>query len=422
MPVVLGAIADDFTGATDLANNLVRAGMRTVQAIGIPDVNFDPGDADAIVVALKSRNCLVPKAIDESLAALDWLQVQGARQIFFKYCSTFDSTDKGNIGQVADALLEALDDDFVVMCPAFPTTGRTVYQGYLFVGNRLLNESGMENHPLNPMTDADLVRVLARQSTGKVGLLDFATLQKGSAAAIDKIEGLRAAGCRYAICDTLEDQHLAVIAAAIVEHRLVTGGSGIAQALPQEYRRLGWLQPIADAGQLSRIEGPSLVVSGSCSKATLGQIEHFRSRHETFALDPLLLAENADLVEQAVIWARQRLGNQPVLVYASAPPEQVREAQEKLGVECAGHLVESALARIAQELIAAGVRRLVVAGGETSGAVISALGVTSLRIGHQIDPGVPWTETQVAGQTIAVALKSGNFGAEDFFSRSFQVL
>jgi uncharacterized protein YgbK (DUF1537 family) len=247
-------------------------------------------------------------------------------------------------------------------------------------------------------------------------------LQKGPAAAIDKLGELRTAGCRYAICDTLEDCHLNVIAAAIAEHRLVTGGSGIAQALPAEYRRLGWLQPIADAGQLSRIEGPALVVSGSCSKATLGQIEHFKASHETFCLNPLALAEDAGLVEQAIDWACQRLTDKPVLIYASAPPEQVRESQAKLGVEQAGHLVEAALARVAHELVGAGVRRLVVAGGETSGAVISALGVTMLRIGHQIDPGVPWTETHVAGQKLAVALKSGNFGAENFFSRSFQVL
>jgi len=422
MPVVLGAIADDFTGATDLANNLVRAGMRTVQAIGVPGESYDPGEVDAVVVALKSRNCPAIDAINESLAALKWLQGQGARQIFFKYCSTFDSTDKGNIGQVADALLAALGDDFAVMCPAFPTTGRTVYQGYLFVGNLLLNECGMENHPLNPMTDASLVRVLERQSTGEVALLDFATLQQGANAAIDKIRELKAAGFRYAICDTLEDSHLDVIAAAIAEHRMVTGGSGIAQALPGEYRRLGWLQPIADAGELSEITGPALVLSGSCSKATLGQIEHFKASHETFALDPLSLAEDASLVDQAIDWARQRLSDKPVLIYASAPPERVKEAQNKLGIERAGHLVEAALARIARELVVAGVRRLVVAGGETSGAVISALGVTSLRIGHQIDPGVPWTETQVDGQMLAVALKSGNFGTENFFSRSFEVL
>jgi len=422
MPVVLGAIADDFTGATDLANNLVRAGMRTVQAIGVPGEGYDPGEVDAVVVALKSRNCPVKDAINESLAALKWLQGQGARQIFFKYCSTFDSTDKGNIGQVADALLAALGDDFAVMCPAFPTTGRTVYQGYLFVGDLLLNECGMENHPLNPMTDASLVRVLQRQSTGEVGLLNFATLQQGANAAIDKIRELKSAGFRYAICDTLEDIHLNVIAAAIAEHRMVTGGSGIAQALPGEYRRLGWLQPIADAGKLSEITGPALVLSGSCSKATLGQIEHFKASHETFALDPLSLAEGADLVDQAIEWARPLLGDKPVLIYASAPPEKVREAQMKLGIEEAGHLVEAALARVADELVSVGVRRLVVAGGETSGAVISALGVTSLRIGHQIDPGVPWTETLVDGQRLAVALKSGNFGAENFFSRSFEVL
>jgi uncharacterized protein YgbK (DUF1537 family) len=422
MSIVLGAIADDFTGATDLANNLVRAGMRTIQVIGVPGKDFSPGDADAVVVALKSRSCPAAEAVAESKAALLWLRAAGARQIFFKYCSTFDSTDQGNIGPVADALLESLEDDFAVMCPSFPTNKRTVYQGYLFAGDRLLNESGMENHPLNPMTDADLVRVLSRQTEGKVGLLDFATLQQGAAAARARIATLRNHGYRYAICDTLEDPQLETIAAAIAEHKLVTGGSGIAQALPAEYRRLGWLEPVNDAGRLSPISGPALIVSGSCSKATLGQIAHFAELREAFALDPLTLARGGDQVAEAVAWARPRLGEKPVLVYASAPPESVRQAQEQLGVELAGQLVEQALARITKELVGAGVRRLIVAGGETSGAVVSALGIHSLRIGHQIDPGVPWTETRVCGNTIALALKSGNFGGEDFFSRAFEVL
>ena len=422
MAIVLGAIADDFTGATDLANNLVRAGMRTVQVIGVPPADFNTAKADAVVVALKSRSSPVAEAVADSTAALAWLRQAGARQIFFKYCSTFDSTDQGNIGPVADALLEALKDDFAVMVPAFPTNKRTVYQGYLYAGDRLLNESGMEHHPLNPMVDADLVRVLGRQTSGRVGLLDFATLRKGAEAVRDRLVCLRVEGYRYAICDTLEDAQLEEIAAAVSEHPLVTGGSGVAQFLPAEYRRMGWLQPVADAGHLAEIAGPALVVSGSCSQATLGQIAHFSTDHETFAIDPLTLAEGRDQAAEAVDWARGRLGDKPVLIYASAPPERVREAQERLGVERAGELVEQALARVARELVAAGVRRLVVAGGETSGAVVSALGVKSLRIGHQIDPGVPWTETSVDGPPLALALKSGNFGGETFFRKAFEVL
>ncbi len=422
MSIVLGAIADDFTGATDLANNLVRAGMRTIQVIGVPDKDFNAGDADAVVVALKSRSCPAAEAVADSRAAFQWLRAAGARQYFFKYCSTFDSTDHGNIGPVADALLEELADDFAVVCPSFPTNKRTVYQGYLFAGDRLLSESGLENHPLNPMSDADLVRVLSRQTKGKVGLLDFATLQQGSDAASARLTQLRAAGCRYAICDTIEDSQLDVIAAAISEHKLVTGGSGIAQALPAEYRRLGWLQEISNAGQLSKITGAKLIVSGSCSQATLGQISHFKQNHQAFSLDPLTLASGEDQAAEAITWAQQNLGDKPLLVYASAPPEAVREAQKQLGVEQAGQLVEQALARVACELVTAGVRRLIVAGGETSGAVVSALAVRSLRIGHQIDPGVPWTETTVDGENIALALKSGNFGGEDFFSRAFEVL
>lgn len=425
MSLVLGAIADDFTGATDLANNLVRAGMRCIQTIGVPDHALDVADVDAVVVALKSRSCPVEQAVNDSLAALAWLQAQGARQLFFKYCSTFDSTPRGNIGPVADALLEQVRGDQTVMVPAFPVNGRTVYQGHLFVGDRLLNDSGMQHHPLNPMTDADLVRVLGRQTPHPVGLLAHATLARGTEAAQARLAELRREGVRHVICDTLDDNDLAVLAETLADLPLVTGGSGLGQTLPGAYRRRGWLAPVANAGQLATPSGAALVLSGSCSRATLGQVEHFLHGHEGFALDPLALAEGDARIEEALVFARQRLSETtPVLIHASAAPERVEQAQQRLGAAQAGELVERAMARLARELVGAGVGRLVVAGGETAGAVVSALGVSELRIGEQIDPGVPWTQTYVAGRAapLSLALKSGNFGGENFFTRAFAVL
>lgn len=425
MAIVLGAIADDFTGATDLANNLVRAGMRCVQVIGVPTAETDIGDIDAVVVALKSRSCPAGEAVKESLAALEWLQAQGARQIFFKYCSTFDSTDAGNIGPVSDALLERLGAAQTVMVPAFPVNGRTVYQGHLFVGDRLLSESGMEHHPLNPMTEADLVRFLSRQTPHPVGLAARPVLARGADATRAHLRSLAEQGVRHVICDTLDEQDLEVIAEAVVDMPLVTGGSGLGQALPRQYRRRGWLEDVADPGWLAPSSGGALVLSGSCSRTTLGQVDHFLEHHPGFALDPLALAEGESHLAEALAFARAQLaGGGPVLVYASADAERVKAAQTALGAERAGRLVEEALGRLATQLVEEGVRRLVVAGGETSGAVVSALGLRILRIGEQIDPGVPWTQTPREGQgePLSLALKSGNFGGVDFFTRAFEVL
>ena len=425
MSIVLGAIADDFTGATDLANNLVRAGMRCVQAIGVPTVEADVGDVDAVVVALKSRSCPAGEAVTESLAAMEWLQARGARQIFFKYCSTFDSTNAGNIGPVADALLERLGSAQTVMVPAFPANGRTVYQGHLFVGDRLLNESGMEHHPLNPMTDADLVRFLRCQTPHAVGLAARPVLARGADATRRHLDELAAQGVRHVICDTLDEQDLEVLAEALVDYPLVTGGSGLGQALPEQYRRRGWLDEVAEPGRLSTATGGALVLSGSCSRATLGQIDHFLEHHPGFALNPLALVEGESHLDEALAFAREQLSDGgPVLVYASADPERVKEAQAALGVERAGEQVEQAMGQLARTLVDEGVGRLVVAGGETSGAVVSALGIRQLRIGGQIDPGVPWTQAPLAGRAapLSLALKSGNFGAEDFFTRAFTVL
>jgi uncharacterized protein YgbK (DUF1537 family) len=425
MPFLLGAIADDFTGATDLANTLVRQGMRTVQLIDVPDTATTLPDADAIVVALKSRTIPAADAMRQSLAALDWLRRAGARQILFKYCSTFDSTDAGNIGPVADALLDALagapGDDFTVFCPAFPENGRTIYKGYLFVGDVLLSESGMRDHPLTPMRDPSLVRVLQRQTRHKVGLVPYATVAKGADAIRAAFAALRRDGFRHAIVDAVGDGDLLALGAAVADLKLITGGSGIALGLPENFRRAGLLARAQSADALPIVRGLAAVISGSCSPATLAQVAAMRAQRPVFDIDPLALAGGADVVGAALDFAARELGSGPLLISASAPPEQVRAVQEKLGRDRAGTLVETALAAIASRLVERGVRRLVVAGGETAGAVVKALAVKGLRIGPQIDPGVPWTAS-LGEKPLLLALKSGNFGGTDFFLRSFSVL
>jgi uncharacterized protein YgbK (DUF1537 family) len=420
MGVLFGAVADDFTGATDLANTLVRNGMRTVQLTGMP-ADADPvPDADAIIVALKSRTIPAADAVAQSLAALDWLRRKaGVRQVLFKYCSTFDSTDAGNIGPVADAMLDALGGDFTIFCPAFPENGRTIYKGYLFVGDVLLSESGMRDHPLTPMRDPSLVRVLQRQTTRKVGLVPYPSVAKGRDAIAEAIAGLRKNGFHHAVVDAIADRDLAEIGAATKDLPLITGGSGIAIGIPENFRRAGLLAANPRADTLPTLPGMEAVISGSCSTATLAQVEHMRASRPVFEIDPLRLAKGEDQAGAALAFAKACLAEGPVLIYASAPPERVRDAQQRLGRERAGALVEEALAAVARGLVEAGVRRLVVAGGETAGAVVSALGVKALQIGPQIDPGVPWTAS-LGTPRLALALKSGNFGGPDFFTRALK--
>ena len=431
MSVLLGCIADDFTGATDLAGTLVRAGMRSVQMIGVPAAPaqaLDAGalDAEAVVIALKSRTIPAEEAVAQSLAALDWLRAAGCRQFFFKYCSTFDSTDRGNIGPVAEALLDALAADFTIACPAFPKNKRTVFKGHLFVGDVPLDESGMQDHPLTPMTDPNLVRVLARQSRSRVGLVPFDEVRAGLAAIAQAFAALRAEGVRLAIVDALDEEDLIRIGRACAELPLITGGSGIAIGLPENFRAAGLLGDPAEADALPRVEGASAIVSGSCSRATRQQVRIAAEQCPSLRIDPLALAAGEDLVTAALAWAGPRLDGAPVLIYATADPDSVTRAQDRLGAERAGALIEDALARIAEGLVAAGVRRLVVAGGETAGAVVGRLGIAGLRIGPEIDPGVPWTTslgtTSLGASPLALALKSGNFGAPDFFLKSFEAL
>jgi 3-dehydrotetronate 4-kinase len=412
----LGCIADDFTGATDLANNLVRAGMQVVQTIGVPAAPVT--GADAVVVALKSRTIAAAEAVAQSLAALRWLRGQGCRQFYFKVCSTFDSTPQGNIGPVAEALLEELGASFCCVTPAFPENGRTVFKGHLFVGDVLLSESGMRNHPLTPMTDANLVRVMQAQSRGRVGLIDHGVVRGGAAPIHARIQQLQAEGVRFAVVDAIANEDLMHLGRALADAQLVVAGSGVAIGLPQNHG----LHPSSVAAALPKPQGTRAVVSGSCSVATNQQVADFIARGgAAFAIDPLRIAAGEDLVREALAWAAGRLGPQPVLVYSSAQPEAVRSVQQQVGAGDAGAMVERTLAAIAKGLVEHGVGELVVAGGETSGAAVQALGVQQLRIGPQIDPGVPWCHAMATacGTPVHLALKSGNFGSADFFSKAF---
>ncbi|MET3465489.1 3-oxo-tetronate kinase [Variovorax atrisoli] len=419
--LVLGCIADDFTGATDLANNLVRAGMRVVQAIGVPEGPLD-ADVDAVVVALKSRTIAPAEAIAQSLEALRWLQSQGAKQIYFKYCSTFDSTPQGNIGPVTEALMDAMGCDFTIATPAFPDNKRTVFKGYLFAGDVLLNESGMQNHPLTPMTDPNLVRVLQAQCTRKVGLVDYAVVARGAAAIEERIAQLKAEGVSIAIVDAVSNDDLLRMGPALAKMPLVTAGSGVAIGLPANFG----LAPSSQASELPRAGGKSAVVSGSCSLATNRQVLDFIQRGgAALAIDPLRIAAGVDVAAEALAWAAPLIDKGPVLVYSTAEAGAVKSVQGRLGVEEAGAMVERTIAAIARGLVERGVHRLVVAGGETSGACVQALGIAQMQIGPQIDPGVPWCHARSEAAPEAglhIALKSGNFGSDDFFTKAFTVL
>ena len=378
-------------------------------------------------MALKSRTHRTGRRGSRSRsAALRWLLVAGVRQVYFKYCSTFDSTPEGNIGPVTDALLDALGQDFTIACPAFPQNQRTVFMGHLFVGDALLGDSPMRHHPLTPMTDANLVRVLQPQTRRKVGLVAWDVVARGPAAIVERFAALRADGVGLAVVDAISNDDLMKIGLAVAGMRLVTAGSGIAIGLPQNWRATGELRAEARTDALPPASGPRAVVSGSCSSATNAQVAAFRAAGgAAFAIDPLALASDRDVVGDALRWAEPLLPTGPVLVYATAAPERVAAVQAALGAARAGALVEEALARVATGLVERGVRSLVVAGGETSGAVVQALGIRQLAIGPQIVPGVPWTAARLPASGAAplhVALKSGNFGGPDFFREAFDAL
>ncbi len=420
--MLLGAVADDLTGATDLALMIARQGMKTVQVIGVPKPGADFGDAQAVVVALKSRTIPAAEAVALSLRSAERLKAAGAEQIFFKYCSTFDSTDAGNIGPVADALLAFTGSDLAIVCPAFPATGRTIYRGHLFVGDLLLSDSSMKDHPLTPMRDASLVRVLQRQTPSPVGLVPLEVVEAGPEALREAFDRARRAGTRYVVVDAVRDAHLRTIGAAAAGMALVTGGSGLAMGLPGNFVKTGRLVPRTPADRMRAPPGRAVVLAGSCSAATRGQVQAAIDQGiPAFQLDALAIAENRITAQQVADWAEGQPADRAPLVYSSADPSVVRAVQDKLGVERSGALVEDLLADVARRLAARGFTRFLVAGGETSGAVVAALGVQALEIGPEIDPGVPWTRS-IGSPDLALALKSGNFGTPDFFLKAWRVL
>jgi uncharacterized protein YgbK (DUF1537 family) len=417
---VLGVIADDFTGATDVAGMLVQAGMNTLLAIGVP-ADHGALDADAVVVALKSRTTPAADAVRDALVALERLRAAGCRRFYFKVCSTFDSTPRGNIGPVAEALMAALGADFAIACPAFPENSRSVYRGHLFVGDALLSDTGMREHPLTPMTDANLVRWLQAQTPLRVGLLRHDAVAAGVDAVAVRVAALRAEGVRIAIADAIDNTDLRTLGAACADLPLLVARSGLALGLPAAYAARGWVRPDGQAAPLPAVGGLAAVLSGSCSAATNAQVAHWlQSGRPALRIDALQLGAGAPLAAQALAWAQAALPRGPVLIYATADATVVMAAQEQLGAERAGTLVEHCLAEIAAGLHDRGVRRLVVAGGETSGAVVQALQVRRLRVGAPICPGVPWTQAE--GRPLLLALKSGNFGSVDFFTKALALV
>ena len=415
MTIALGCIADDYTGASDLANTLTKAGLRTVQTIGVADELALP-DVDAVVVALKSRSIEAEKAVTLSRGADRWLRAQGAGHVLFKICSTFDSTDAGNIGPVTDALVADADAPIALVTPAFPETGRTVYQGNLFVGAVPLNESPLKDHPLNPMHDANLVRVLARQSRNKVGLVDLFTVVQGVEAIRARLKHLAGSGIRAAIADAAFERDLESIGLAALDHRFSVGASGIGLGLARGLIAGGRVKASQASSFGAPLGGPAACLAGSCSQATLAQIAAAEASMPVLRLDPdALIADNA-AVEKALAWALERLDRGAILIASSATPGEVAAVQSRHGREAAGHAIEQAFASLASRLVGRGVRRLIVAGGETSGAVVDRLGIPAFRIGPEIAAGVPVLRTVGMKNEMALTLKSGNFGGPRFFS------
>ncbi len=421
--MLLGCIADDLTGATDLALMLSREGMRVVQANGIPLAALDLSNVDAVVVALKSRSTPAADAVKQSLAAAEWLLASGAKRLFFKYCSTFDSTDQGNIGPVAEALLERLGAQFTIACPAFPAAGRSIYMGNLFVNGVPLSESPMRDHPLNPMRDSDLRRVLKRQTAREIGHVAYSDVEVGADAIAFAFAREIALGKRIAIVDALNDAHLRAIGRAAATLQLVTGGSGVAIGLPSAYVEAGLLAGLTHPPRaISAPRGRQIVLAGSCSSATRGQVAAaVAAGFPAFRIDPLEIAAGNVTASIVLDWVNAQSARSIPLVFSSDSPENVGLVQSRLGREAAGHSVENLLAEVAHGLSALGFSRLLVAGGETSGAVVEALGVGVLSIGPEIDPGVPWTLSR-SGPPMALALKSGNFGTPDFFLKAWSLL
>ncbi|AML59363.1 hypothetical protein AXX16_3672 [Serratia rubidaea] len=413
--MLLGVIADDFTGATDIASFLVENGLSTVQLNGVPDSDAAV-DAQAVVISLKSRSCPTEQAVAQSLQALAWLQRQGCQRFYFKYCSTFDSTARGNIGPVTDALLDALGESQTVISPALPVNGRTVYQGYLFVMDQLLSESGMRNHPVTPMTDSNLLRLMEAQAAGRCGLIDAAVMDTGADGVRARLQQLAQQGVRYVVLDTLNEQHLLTQGAALKAIKLVTGGSGLAIGLARQWAQPGQTQ--AQAAGAPQGE-KAVVLSGSCSTMTNKQVARYRQQAAAQAIDVARCIgedERARYARELSDWVQAQRGDLAPLLYATAEPEALRQTQQQYGVDIASQAVEALFAALVQLLHQAGFRRFIVAGGETSGVVTQALAIRGFHIGPCISPGVPWV--RAIEQPVSLALKSGNFGDENFFARA----
>ena len=424
MKLALGCIADDYTGASDLANTLTRAGLRTVQTIGVPADELKLPEVDAVVVSLKSRSIEAGLAVSRSRAADKWLRSRGADHVLFKICSTFDSTDAGNIGPVMDALRADCVEKIVLVTPAFPETGRTVYQGNLFVGLVPLNESPLKDHPLNPMHDSNLVRVLARQSKTKVGLVNLATVVRGPEAMRAYLADLSGKGIGAAIVDAVFDLDLETIGAVALDHRLSVGASGIGLGLARALVGSGRVPKGASSKmEEASVGGPAACLAGSCSQATLQQIANAEATMPVLHLDPDRIVTGSDEVRRALAWAAQRITEGPVLIASSSTPDQVAALQSRHGRDAAGHAIEQAMAEIAEALVGSGVRRLVIAGGETSGAVVDRLGIPGFLVGTEIAAGVPVLRAVGAkGGDMLLALKSGNFGGPQFFSEALDLM
>ncbi len=424
MTLALGCIADDYTGASDLANTLTRCGLRTVQTIGVPSDDLTLPDVDAVVVSLKSRSIEAGLAVSRSRAADKWLRGRGARHVLFKICSTFDSTDAGNIGPVMDALRADSSDAIVLVTPAFPETGRTVYLGNLFVGSVPLNESPLKDHPLNPMHDSNLVRVLARQSRTKISLVDLAAVARGSDAVRARLADLTAKGFGAAIVDAVFDRDLEIIGTVALDHRLSVGASGFGLGLARALVASGRVRPGAAATVSDApVGGPAACLAGSCSQATLQQIARAEQVMPVLHLDPEQVVAGKGEARRALAWAQQRLREGPVLIASSSTPDEVAALQSRHGRDAAGHAIEQAMADIAEGLVQSGVRRLVVAGGETSGAVVDRLEIPGFLVGAEIAAGVPVLRAVGTKRgEMLLALKSGNFGGPEFFSDALKLM
>ncbi|PKH02328.1 hypothetical protein CXF72_12135 [Psychromonas sp. MB-3u-54] len=411
--MLLGVIADDFTGATDIASFLVENGMRTIQVNGVP---FQPLDsnADAVVVSLKSRSCPSEEAIIDSLNALEWLKQQGCQQFYFKYCSTFDSTAQGNIGPVTDALLNALNEDFTLICPALPVNGRTVFNGHLFVMGQLLSESGMRNHPVTPMTDSNLIHLMNAQSQGKSGLVDYQTIEKGVSHIKDRFTQLKLEGKRYAVVDAFRAEHLDAIGESITDLKLITGGSGLAASIAKSWSK--HLQDQTNAKQAGYPQKAATVIfSGSCSVMTNQQVNAYKAKAPHFAINIEQCLNQENYSDQVFHWVVNHLNHAMApMIYATADANELKDIQQQYGARVSSQAVEQFFSQLAIKLQAFGIRNFIVAGGETSGIVTQSLQVNGFHIGPQIAPGVPWVKS--INSELSLALKSGNFGNESFFT------